>query len=83
MSSSPDTADPFTTTVKRVPEGRMSNWMNDALAPAPAARETVEAFWLRITGRDIHQCPHCGVGRLILIGTLPSPAPITPRARSP
>jgi len=33
MSSSPDTAEPFTTTVKRVPGGRMSNWMNDALAP--------------------------------------------------
>jgi ferredoxin-NADP reductase len=32
MSSSPDTDDPFTTTVKRVPEGRMSNWMNDVLA---------------------------------------------------
>jgi 3-ketosteroid 9alpha-monooxygenase subunit B len=31
MSSSPDTDDPFTTTVKRVPGGRMSNWMNDAL----------------------------------------------------
>ncbi len=31
MSSSPETADPFTTTVKRVPGGRMSNWMNDAL----------------------------------------------------
>lgn len=33
MSSSPDTGDPLTTTVKRVPGGRMSNWMNDALAP--------------------------------------------------
>jgi len=33
MSSSPDTGDPFTTTVKRVPGGRMSNWMLDALAP--------------------------------------------------
>jgi ferredoxin-NADP reductase len=31
MSSSPDTPDPFTTTVKRVPGGRMSNWMNDRL----------------------------------------------------
>jgi 3-ketosteroid 9alpha-monooxygenase subunit B len=31
MSSSPDTDDRFTTTVKRVPDGRMSNWMNDAL----------------------------------------------------
>lgn len=33
MSSSPDTGDPFTTTVKRVEGGRMSNWMNDSLAP--------------------------------------------------
>ncbi len=33
MSSSPDAGDPFTVTVKRVPGGKMSNWMNDALAP--------------------------------------------------
>ena len=33
MSSSPDVDDPLTTTVKRVPEGVMSNWMNDTLAP--------------------------------------------------
>jgi len=33
MSSSPETGDPFTVTVKRVPGGTMSNWMNDALAP--------------------------------------------------
>src|SRR5262249_37634840 len=33
MSSSPETGDPFTVTVKRVPGGKMSNWMNDALAP--------------------------------------------------
>ena len=33
MSSSPDIDDPFTTTVKRVPDGRMSNWMNDSLVP--------------------------------------------------
>jgi len=33
MSSSPDTRDPFTVTVKRVAGGKMSNWMNDALAP--------------------------------------------------
>lgn len=44
MSSSPDTDDPFMTTVKRVPEGRMSNWMNDALAPG----DTIEV--LRPTG---------------------------------
>jgi ferredoxin-NADP reductase len=33
MSSSPDVGDPFATTVKRVPDGLMSNWMNDALQP--------------------------------------------------
>lgn len=33
MSSAPDAGEPFTTTVKRVPGGRMSNWMNDVLAP--------------------------------------------------
>src|SRR5262245_48919321 len=31
MSSSPDVDEPFTTTVKRVAGGRMSNWMNDAV----------------------------------------------------
>ena len=40
MSSSPDVGDPFTTTVKRVPGGRMSNWMNDALA----AGDTIEVM---------------------------------------
>jgi ferredoxin-NADP reductase len=44
MSSSPDTGDPFTTTVKRVPGGRMSNWVNDTLAPG----DTIEV--LRPTG---------------------------------
>jgi ferredoxin-NADP reductase len=33
MSSSPDAGDRFTVTVKRVPGGKMSNWMNDVLAP--------------------------------------------------
>src|SRR5262249_12150748 len=33
MSSSPETGDPFTVTVKRVPGGKMSNWMIDTLAP--------------------------------------------------
>jgi 3-ketosteroid 9alpha-monooxygenase subunit B len=40
MSSSPDVGDRFTTAVKRVPEGRMSNWMNDALAPG----DTIEVM---------------------------------------
>lgn len=33
MSSSPDTGEPLTVTVKRVAGGRMSNWMNDVLRP--------------------------------------------------
>jgi ferredoxin-NADP reductase len=40
MSSSPDVGDPFTTTVKRVPEGRMSNWMIDTLKPG----DTIEVM---------------------------------------
>ncbi len=44
MSSSPDVGDRLTTTVKRVPDGRMSNWMNDALATG----ETIET--MRPTG---------------------------------
>jgi ferredoxin-NADP reductase len=40
MSSSPDTGDPFAVTVKRVPGGKMSNWMNETLAPG----DTIEAM---------------------------------------
>jgi ferredoxin-NADP reductase len=40
MSSSPDTGDPFTVTVKRVAGGRMSNWMNERLAPG----DTIEVM---------------------------------------
>ena len=59
MSSSPDVGERFTTAVKRVPGGRMSNWMNDALEPGdtidvmrPAASRTMagtvgHATWLR------------------------------------
>jgi len=36
MSSSPDTGDRFTVTVKRVPDGKLSNWMNDVLTPGDA-----------------------------------------------
>jgi ferredoxin-NADP reductase len=36
MSSSPQTGDPFTVTVKRMPGGKMSNWMNDTLAAGDA-----------------------------------------------
>jgi 3-ketosteroid 9alpha-monooxygenase subunit B len=40
MSSSPDTGDRFAVTVKRVLGGKMSNWMNDGLAPG----DTIEVM---------------------------------------
>jgi ferredoxin-NADP reductase len=40
MSSAPEIGDPLTTTVKRVPDGVMSNWMIDTLAPG----DTIEAM---------------------------------------
>lgn len=40
MSSSPDTGDRFAVTVKRVPGGKMANWMNDVLAPG----DTIEVM---------------------------------------
>jgi len=40
MSSSPDAGDRFAVTVKRVPGGKMSNWMNDVLAPG----DTIEVM---------------------------------------
>jgi 3-ketosteroid 9alpha-monooxygenase subunit B len=51
MSSSPDTDDRFTTTVKRVPGGRMSNWMNDTLAPGSSidVMQPTGLFVLRAT----------------------------------
>ncbi|MEP6609860.1 MAG: IS91 family transposase [Burkholderiaceae bacterium] len=40
--------------------------------------ESVEAFCLRVSNLDVHRCPHCKVGRMIVL------APITAqRARAP
>ena len=47
-------------------------------ALAPPEPESVEAFWLRVAALDIHQCPHCKTGRMIVIGPIP-----VPRARAP
>ncbi len=55
MASSPDVGDPLMTTVKRVPGGRMSNWMNDALAPGDTIEvmRPVGLFVLRPTDAPI------------------------------
>jgi hypothetical protein len=42
--------------------------------PLPAQPpESIEAFWLRVAQLDIHQCPHCRTGRMVVIGPI-SPA---------
>jgi hypothetical protein len=46
--------------------------------PQPPEPESVAMFWLRVAALDIHQCPHCKAGRMIVIG--PSPVPC---ARAP
>jgi hypothetical protein len=47
-------------------------------APQPPEPESVEAFWLRVAALDIHQCPHCKAGRMIVIGSISAS-----RARAP
>ena len=38
----------------------------------PSQPEAVEAFWLRVASLDIHQCPHCHTGRMVIIGSIRS-----------
>jgi len=38
--------------------------------PSTQVAESVEAFWQRISGIDIHQCPRCRLGRMHLIRVL-------------
>ena len=47
-------------------------------APQPSQAESVEAFWLRVANLDLHQCPHCHAGRMLVIGPL-----IAASARAP
>lgn len=45
---------------------------DEAIASLPA--ESVEAFCQRVSGIDIHQCPRCRLGRMLLVRVL---APLT------
>jgi hypothetical protein len=46
----------------------------EALDAPPPERtgepETIEAFWLRVAKRDIHQCPRCGIGQMIVLAPI-------------
>ena len=48
-------------------------------ASSPQAPESVEAFWQRISGIDIHQCPRCRLGRMLLVRVLAPLAQGPPR----
>jgi hypothetical protein len=55
-------------------------------APEPVADpESAEAMMLRLTGIDLHRCPHCHKGRLRLVMVLGpnTPGTLTPRATGP
>ena len=45
---------------------------------SPTQPESVEAFWLRVVSLDIHQCPHCKLGRMRVVGSI-----CVPNARAP
>jgi hypothetical protein len=49
------------------------------LPPERMAPESVQAFCLRVCRLDIHLCPSCGTGRLLVLASL-APAP---RSRAP
>jgi 3-ketosteroid 9alpha-monooxygenase subunit B len=53
MASSPDTDADFKVTVKRVPQGRFSNWMNDTVAAGDVldTREPAGRFCLKTDGK--------------------------------
>jgi hypothetical protein len=44
----------------------------------PQQPESVEAFWLRMAHLDVHQCPHCHVGRMLVIGPISAPSARAP-----
>jgi len=46
--------------------------------PQPPEPESVAMFWLRVAALDIHQCPHCKAGRMIVIGPIPVPCARAP-----
>jgi hypothetical protein len=39
-------------------------------ATPPRQPESIETFWLRVAHLDVHQCPHCKAGRMVVIGPI-------------
>lgn len=49
-----------------------------ASPPTPPVAESLQLFWQRICGLDIHQCPHCSRGRMRLVQILAPRGPGPP-----
>lgn len=57
-----------------------------ALSPPPVELETWEATLLRLTGKDVTRCPHCGAGGFLIVEAVPAtaePGTLSLRVRSP
>ena len=50
--------------------------------PSPPQPESVQAFWLRVASLDIHQCPHCHAGRMVVIASIHAQRARAPPARA-
>ena len=58
--------------------------LNYPAATATNEPESVAAFWQRVASLDIHLCPHCHTGRMIVVAPITAPpARAPPRPRSP
>ena len=56
--------------VKRLKLAQARNALDQPPPSPPSQPESIEAFWLRVAQRDIHQCPHCHAGRMVIMASL-------------
>lgn len=57
---------------KRLKLAQARSALDQPPPPRPSQPESIEAFWRRVAQRDIHQCPHCHAGRMVIIASLHS-----------
>jgi len=53
---------------EKLPQARHA--LHQPSAPTLPIPEALEAFWLRVANLDIHLCPHCNIGRMVVIGPI-------------
>ena len=59
----------------------LGGWPVAVLLPPPAEPETWEAMLLRLTGKDVTRCPHCGAGGFRIVEVVPATARLQGPAR--